>query len=63
MAGKKASCDFSYSGLLTVANHLGGVAYRSGKKITWDHVTGKTDDEGANKLLAREYRSGWKLDA
>jgi predicted dehydrogenase len=60
-AGKKASCDFSYSGLLTVANHLGGVAYRAGKKIKWDHVTGKTDDEGANKLLTREYRAGWKL--
>ncbi|HSI64884.1 MAG TPA: Gfo/Idh/MocA family oxidoreductase [Candidatus Saccharimonadia bacterium] len=61
MAGKKSSCDFSYSGLLTVANHLGGVAYRAGKKITWDHVAGKTDDEGANKLLTREYREGWKL--
>jgi predicted dehydrogenase len=60
-AGKKAPCDFSYSGMLTVANHLGGVAYRAGKKIKWDHVAGKTDDERANKLLAREYRSGWKL--
>lgn len=62
-AGKKSSCDFSYSGLLTVANHLGGVAYRSGKKLKWDHVTGMTDDEGANKLLTREYRAGWKLEA
>ena len=62
-AGKKAPCDFSYSGLLTVANHLGGVAYRAGKKLTWDHVAGKTDDEGANKLLTREYRAGWKLEA
>ena len=62
-AGKKAPCDFSYSGLLTVANHLGGVAYRSGKKLKWDHTTGKTDDEGANQLLAREYRVGWKLEA
>jgi len=60
-AGKKAPCDFSYSGLLTVANHLGGVAYRVGKKLKWDHVAGKTDNEAANKLLAREYRSGWKL--
>lgn len=63
MAGKKASCDFSYSGLLTVANHLGGVAYRAGKKLKWDHVAGKTDDEGANKLLTREYREGWRLEA
>jgi len=54
-------CDFSYSGLLTVANHLGGVAYRVGKKIKWDHATGRTDDAAANKLLTREYRPGWKL--
>ncbi len=60
-AGKKAPCDFSYSGLLTIANHLGGVAYRSGKKIKWDPLTGKTDDAGANALLQREYRPGWKL--
>jgi predicted dehydrogenase len=62
-AGKKAPCDFSYSGLLTVANHLGGVAYRVGTKIKWDHVAGKTDDEGANALLTREYRKGWSLEA
>lgn len=60
-AGKKAPCDFSYSGLLTVANHLGGVAYRTGKKLKWDPVAGKTDNDQANKLLAREYRTGWKL--
>lgn len=60
-AGKKAPCDFGYSGLLTVANHLGGVAYRVGKKISWNHHTGMTDDGDANKLLQREYRAGWKL--
>lgn len=60
-AGKKAPCDFSYSGLLTVANHLGGVAYRAGKKLKWDPVAGKTNDAAANRLLAREYRTGWKL--
>lgn len=61
MAGKKASCDFSYSGLLTVANHLGGVAYRTGKKITWDPTTGQTDNATANTFLTRQYREGWKL--
>ena len=60
-AGKKAPCDFSYSGLLTIANHLGGVAYRTGTPIKWDHLSGKTDNDAANKLLQREYRAGWKL--
>jgi hypothetical protein len=60
-AGKKAPCDFSYSGLLTIANHLGGVAYRTGRPLKWDHLSGKTDDDAANKLLQREYRAGWKL--
>lgn len=58
--GKKAPCDFSYSGLLTVANHLGGVAYRAGKKLKWDPVAGKTNDAVANRLLACEYRARWK---
>ncbi|MEZ0387128.1 MAG: Gfo/Idh/MocA family protein [Verrucomicrobium sp.] len=61
MAGKPALCDFSYSGLLTIANHLGGVAYRSGKKITWDPVKGLTNEPAANKFLQREYRAGWAL--
>jgi hypothetical protein len=46
---------------LTVANHLGGVAYRTGKPLKWDHLSGKTDNDAANKLLQREYRAGWKL--
>lgn len=61
MAGRPALCDFSYSGLLTIANHLGGVAYRSGRKIKWDPVQGRTDSPEADKLLQREYRSGWRL--
>ena len=44
-----------------MANHLGGVAYRAGKKLKWDPIAGRTDDDGANKLLTREYRPGWKL--
>jgi hypothetical protein len=61
MAGKPALCDFSYSGLLTIANHLGGVAYRSGTRFAWDPVKGTTSEAAANKYLSREYRDGWKL--
>ena len=34
--GAPTTCPFSYSGLLTEANHLGNVAYRGGKRIEWD---------------------------
>jgi len=31
-SGGPTTCPFSYSGLLTEANHLGNVAYRAGKR-------------------------------
>ena len=61
-SGKKCSADFEYSGLLTEANHLGNVAYRVGKKITWDAAAMKcTDCPEADRFIKREYREGWTL--
>jgi len=60
--GEPTTCNFEYSGALTEANHLGNVAYRLGKKITWDaeklEVVGVPE---AQKLIRREYRKGWTL--
>lgn len=54
--------DFEYSGLLTEANHLGNVAYRVGKKITWDAAAMKcVDCPEADPLIRRVYRQGWTL--
>ncbi|MGB0595689.1 MAG: Gfo/Idh/MocA family protein [Rubripirellula sp.] len=53
---------FSYAGPLTEANHLGNIAYRVGKKITWDPV--KMECVGcpeANPMIRREPRAGWSL--
>src|SRR5262249_45070252 len=36
--GETTTCNFLYSGPLTIANHLGNVAYRAGMKLEWDPV-------------------------
>jgi hypothetical protein len=60
--GSPTTCPFTYSGLLTEANHLGNVAYRAGKKIEWDAKNMKIlNAPEAEQYLGREYRAGWKL--
>ena len=34
--GAPTTCNFEHAGWLTEANHLGNVAYRTGKKLEWD---------------------------
>ncbi len=60
--GAQCSADFEYSGWLTEANHLGNVAFRLGKTIEWDFAALKaTNAPEADRIIHREYRSGWKL--
>jgi predicted dehydrogenase len=60
--GAPTTCNFSYSGPLTEANHLGNVAYRSGKKLEWKAKTMRIPNAPeAERFLRREYRQGWKL--
>jgi predicted dehydrogenase len=54
-------CRFDYSGPLTEAVLLGGVAFRAGKKITWDAEKMTTRDHAADNFLQRDYRKGWAL--
>jgi predicted dehydrogenase len=56
------TCHFGYSGWLTEANHLGNVAYRTGKKLEWDAIQMRaTNAPEADQFLRRAYRDGWKL--
>jgi predicted dehydrogenase len=41
--------------------HLGNIAYRTGKTLTFDAKTETTGDPEANKLLGRDYRKGFEL--
>ncbi len=62
--GAPTTCHFDYSGALTEANHLGNVAYRTGRTLEWDPV--KLEARGvpeAAPIIRREYRKGWRLEA
>jgi predicted dehydrogenase len=60
--GSPTSCNFEYSGWLTEANHLGNVAYRAGKKLTWDaDKLYAPNAPEAEPFIRREYRKGWTL--
>jgi predicted dehydrogenase len=58
--GTPTTCNFEYSGWLTEANHLGNVAFRTGKKLQWDAARMRaTNAPDADKFIKREYRKGW----
>jgi predicted dehydrogenase len=60
--GAPTTCNFDYASRLTEANHLGNVAYRVGKKLEWDGLTGTvTNAPEAAPLIRRTYRKGWTL--
>lgn len=59
--GPDALCHFGYAGPLTESVLLGTVAHRAGRTITWDgdQATIKKDEE-ANRMLTKQYRTGWE---
>ena len=60
--GEPTTCNFEYAGWLTEANHLGNVAFRTGKKIEWDAAAMRvTNAPEAEQFIRRDYRKGWTL--
>jgi hypothetical protein len=61
--GPPAGSNFvDHAGLVTEVVLLGNIAVRRQKKLKWDGAKLRfTNDEAANKLLHRQYRSGWSL--
>ena len=53
--------NFQYAGWTTEANHLGNVAYRTGKKLEWDYKNLRASNApDAAPFISREYRKGWQ---
>jgi predicted dehydrogenase len=60
--GDMTTCNFEYAGWLTEANHLGNVAFRTGKPLQWDAENMKaTNAPEADRFIRRTYRKGWEL--
>jgi len=61
--GAPTLCNFDYSGKLVEHNLLGTVAFRVGKKLTWDAQAMKAPGvPEADRYIRPEYREGWTLD-
>jgi predicted dehydrogenase len=55
-------CDIEITHRSTNTTHLGNIAYKLGRKLTWDAETETfPNDPEANALLTREYRKGYEL--
>ena len=59
--GKPARCTFESAAPITEALNLAVIAMRTGKKLIWDPVNLKTNNEEANKLIKPYYRPGWEI--
>lgn len=59
--GPMPASNFQYAGWTTESNHLGNVAYRTGKKIEWDYANLRAKNAPeAGQFIRREYRKGWE---
>ena len=62
LAGRQSPGSFIRAETITDTMNLGAVALQAGKRIDFDPENGKIiNDENANRLLARVYRSGWEM--
>ena len=61
-SGAPTGSNFDYAGWTTEANHLGNVAFRTGKKLEWDAEGMRARNAlEADAYIRRDYRNGWSL--
>ncbi len=57
------NCGIEQAALVAKVCQMGNIAYRSGKKLTWDAGKQRFTDEGVNaKYLMNRYENGYKLE-
>ena len=60
--GKPTGSNFDYAAALTIAKHLGNVAYRMAQKLEWDPLSLQAKNcPEADRLMRKPYRKGWTL--
>jgi hypothetical protein len=60
--GPVPGSNFQYAAWTTEVNHLGNVAYRTGKTLQWDsaHMRATNAPEATPYIRRTEYRRGWQ---
>jgi len=59
---KQPDCTAEIGHRSATVCHLGAIALRTGKKLTYDPVKEQLADEETNRMLSRPYRAPWKLE-
>jgi len=55
-------CNAAVAARAAITAHLGNIAFRTGRRLTWDDATQTfPGDEEANSMLLPDYRSPWSL--
>jgi predicted dehydrogenase len=59
---EQPKCSAAVAARAAVTAHLGNIAFKTGRRLTWDDATQSfPDDDEANALLWPKYRSPWEL--
>ena len=58
----KELCPLDEAIISDTISHMGNIAIRTNRKVTWDPLKGEViDDPSANKLFVREMRSPYQV--
>ena len=57
----KEICPLDEAIISDTISHMGDIAIRSKKSVSWDPLKGKVDDKGGDKLYKRKYRKPYKI--